>query len=1166
MQSNLLMCWLRVGLYLCAASLCLPTSNAQTNSWIDGTGKWETNSNWSAGVRPSSTQAGVFVTNASTKTVTIDALTSGSFPLSMTISNLTVSGVGASSNTLSLFNAGTNTLLEIINGLTITNGGVLIATNSALKVDGVLSNAFLIEGQMFMANGTTVTVSNGNTLAGMRVASNPGASGTLTVGGGTLSTVSANLYAGHDAGSTGTIWVTGGNIVGGQKIDVALSGTGQMTISNGTVSAATLIVGELAGSRGTLTVAGGSVTETNDSMILGRVTGATGTVWVTGGQLSSMNTNGLIAIEVGNGGMGQMTVSNGTVVAGQIMAGCQDGGLGTLTVAGGTVTANEGLFAASTNTSRGAIWVTGGQVFVTNTFVDIGFQGPGQMAISNGNVTATNMIVADYPGSQGKLTMAGGQLALSGFLNVGNIGGTGTVVVSGGTLIANNVIGNLSMTSNGVTIGLGGIGQLTMTNGNAYMSPLIVGGGANGTLTVSGGYLFTAASNTLLMSGLALGNGQGVTGTVWVSGGLLAVTNSSGTEQLEIGSFGVGQVTASGGVLRANSVFVGSFPGSQGTLTLAGGTVIADRMRLGTNNNTRGTLQVNSGTLTVLSGSTSALLLGDAQGATGVVTVAGGNVVATNIPIQVGSLGTGQMTVSTGLVMTSQTAIGAGTNTHGSLTLSGGMMTVLSNLTAAAAPGSTGIVLVMGGQLTATNGVIGIGNDGTATNGFGVGATTVSNGTLLANQILLGSSVGGQGQLIIKTNGLVSLLGTNAFVLANDLTVDGGDVEILNGQIYCGKLHPGAMTMSNGTANCQTTYVGYDSQGTLTMVAGQMTVSSLLEIGLASGSTGSVWMSGGQLTATTLPTTIGNSGLGQFNLSGGTVQASTMQVGNTGGPGGAVMVNGGTLALGTSLSVGTALQSTGAVWVSGGQVLAATNIVVGNGSGIGQLTISNGLVQASSLVLTNGANSRFALVGGALNSGGTAVANNQRFVVGNGSSPATFATLGGTHSFANGLEIRNNASLTGCGTINGPVIVDAGGTAVATCGPLVFTGITTNNGILRANGGSTLEAYSSLINNGTIDAINGSTNFHAGFVNHGTILTAANVAISQLNPSGQDFVVQIASLTGHTYQLQYATSLAPATWTNTGASQPGTGGVLTFTDPGGIANPQRFYRVLVTAP
>jgi len=75
------------------------------------------------------------------------------------------------------------------------------------------------------------------------------------------------------------------------------------------------------------------------------------------------------------------------------------------------------------------------------------------------------------------------------------------------------------------------------------------------------------------------------------------------------------------------------------------------------------------------------------------------------------------------------------------------------------------------------------------------------------------------------------------------------------------------------------------------------------------------------------------------------------------------------------------------------------------------------------------------------------------------------------------------------------------------------------------------------------------------------------VKISQASKSGQDFIVQIPSVTGHTYQLQYTTTLTPANWTNTGAPQSGTSGVLTFTEPGGGTNsPSRFYQVDCMAP
>jgi hypothetical protein len=285
--------------------------------------------------------------------------------------------------------------------------------------------------------------------------------------------------------------------------------------------------------------------------------------------------------------------------------------------------------------------------------------------------------------------------------------------------------------------------------------------------------------------------------------------------------------------------------------------------------------------------------------------------------------------------------------------------------------------------------------------------------------------------------------------------------------------------------------------------------------------TGAVWITGGQLTVTNDYCIIGNSGVGQMSISNGTVTAADVFVGNSSNP-----------------------------------------------TSSGTLTLAGGTLTVDSLIAQNGANGVFTFNAGMLTSSGASVNNSQLFAVGDGTDAATYQLNGGVHSFANNMEIRHNALLTGCGTVTGNVVVDSGGTVFANCGgKLTFTGAVTINGTMRAINGSILEAYGAVVNNGTIDIINGGvTNFHSGFTNNGTVLDSKSVRISQASKAAQDFVVQIPSVAGHTYQLQFTTSLAPANWTNTGASQPGTNGVLTFTDPGGAANPQRFYRVDVTAP
>jgi hypothetical protein len=121
---------------------------------------------------------------------------------------------------------------------------------------------------------------------------------------------------------------------------------------------------------------------------------------------------------------------------------------------------------------------------------------------------------------------------------------------------------------------------------------------------------------------------------------------------------------------------------------------------------------------------------------------------------------------------------------------------------------------------------------------------------------------------------------------------------------------------------------------------------------------------------------------------------------------------------------------------------------------------------------------------------------------------------------------------------------------------------------MRASNGNVLETYGTVVNNGTIDLINGGvTNFHGAFVNNGTILDSNTVIVAQTSISSDDVIVQIQSVVGHGYQLQISPSLEPPAWTDAYAAQPGTGGVLIFTDPGGATNqPSRLYRIQVTAP
>jgi hypothetical protein len=350
-------------------------------------------------------------------------------------------------------------------------------------------------------------------------------------------------------------------------------------------------------------------------------------------------------------------------------------------------------------------------------------------------------------------------------------------------------------------------------------------------------------------------------------------------------------------------------------------------------------------------------------------------------------------------------------------------------------------------------------------------------------------------------------------------------------------------------------------------------------VGAGVGATGVVSLTGGQLTVTNQGVLVGSYGVGQMTVSNGTLLARTLYVGNSAGSQGTLTIAGGTVSVVSGVTagafsyIGTLTNGTasGAIHVTGG------SLTVTNQSGTGQLTLgqfghgslvqSGGVVSVDRLLATNNSNSVFNFNSGEFNTKSTIISNGQTFFVGDGIDPATYHLLGGVHSFDNGIEVRSNAVLSGCGTINGSVVIDPGGLVQADCGgTLTFTGIVTNNGDVAAANGTTLESYELVVNNGVINAINGSTNFHSGLVNNGVVLTEDNIPkILSVSAVGSDVEVQFTTFSNLTHYLESNTNLVSGSWTPV-TNFTGTGGNMNVIVPGDATQPQDFYRVRLVVP
>ncbi len=550
-----------------------------------------------------------------------------------------------------------------------------------------------------------------------------------------------------------------------------------------------------------------------------------------------------------------------------------------------------------------------------------------------------------------------------------------------------------------------------------------------------------SSGGKLAISNAALRVGNDLSDTFLIKGAALfendaevVITNSSKTATMTIAGNGSLQVT--GGDLLADRMSVESaveiVGGNttltehldvQGSLTVANSTVVLEP---GSGFRVDGSLGVLSGDV---SGIGVKLLVGNTM--SGAVTVDGGNIKVESLQLSGGVL----TVMSSGTVESLKGVEVANTaDRHAAIQLLGG--NIVSPYVTVASAGTGGLTL-SGGTLIVTNGVLGIGNNGSADGGSGEGNLSVSDGVVFAKEIVLGSNHGGRGTLDLNGTGIIEFDNCPCSLTVNAFYQNGGDLVITNGTVFVGKGHPGELTLTNGMMDCQDVYVGYDDKGICTITSGTMQITDRLTIGHEAGSTGHMVVNGGELVITNSPTIIGNLGFGTLVLSNGTVHASNVTVSKQGEP-----------------SV---------------------------------LTLAGGTLNVESLSLPN-ENSQFIFNQGNLSARSVAITNNQVFAVGDGFNSAALKLLGGDYGFKNGLLVANKGIVTGCGTITGSIINY--GTIITDCqsDPLTIGGVLTNQNMIVVSKGSTIQFDSLVVNEGVIDAREGFVSFGSGFVNNGTLM------------------------------------------------------------------------------
>jgi T5SS/PEP-CTERM-associated repeat protein len=809
------------------------------SNWAGGSGDLGVSGNWQGGVAPNSTRSASFFSNPGTLTGSAAALSLNiSGAGTWTFNGATITVAGQPSPPFLPYGAGFGTNVAITNASRLT----IAATDNVGSTTGATVTA----------NGGSQVTTEGDTIG-----SSAGQFGSLTVTGTNTKWTEQNAtpvngsYPGFltvGNSGTGTLNVNGGGIVspGGDFIvGNNAGGSGAVTIgSGGTISVGGTFnaVGNNAGSTGSLSInTGGTLDFTtapqSNSIVLsiGRAAAAAaqpeamGSVTVTGTG-ASLNTNDN-PLDVGRGGLGSLTVSQG----GSVAAGTPDSNL---------------IYGLSVAYSGGTGSVTVTDPGSTFTLTGFGFDGRG----GNGTLTVENsgnFVVNDAPANGGGFNIGVGRGL--GPTAPTNVGGTGTALVTSNGLLkinsntsgigvgGNGASGVLTVNNNGTVLAGTGmtIGTATEAGGTIYGGAGTLDIGPNGLVRASNptltGYAIvvgganssiggptTADSGTVLVSGtgaLLDGNGAGVVVGLLSPGSLVISQGGkvvSGTpDNATFSAVGVGReangsltITDPGSSETANGLFyVGR--AAAGTLTVEN----HGSLNVGVDGLGKGDLNIGGAGLA--NGST---LVAGGSG-TGLVTTSGDAFSQQNVIV--GENGTdGALTINGGGTVEAERALLLGNSVTlavGDTIISPGGTTTVSSPTVVSANGN--ITVGAGGLLKADGTGVAVGQpsiivgDGTASTGTltvsGAGATVDSTGDLSAGRNPGGTgdvstNAGGQvevsGNLIVWQGSTVSVLdGTSGIDVGTSLAAQSGDVLVEAGHELYGDGLASAAVLNNGT-------------------------------------------------------------------------------------------------------------------------------------------------------------------------------------------------------------------------------------------------------------------------------------------------------------------------------------------------------------------------------
>lgn len=406
----------------------------------------------------------------------------------------------------------------------ITGGGHLVIDTSALALTNVNGQTGMYVGAFSGSTGTmtvsgagsSVQVMGGSGMAPYVAIGRDSGTGTLNITAGGRVELTSSHVSVPNLGSN--VYLPGDVLLMdiGRRVDtgVTAASTGTVTVSGvgsqlvlGGAADSLLVVGRGLNGNGTLNVVSGGALNAR-SMLVGQEAGSTGTVNINGGQvvldgvLNGGPSSGQgVGLAVGRGGTGTINIGNGSTVtisstaprAGLSLAASTTapGGVGTANVSGGSTVSITGPEArVAVGRAAGATGSGIGTLNILGSGSGVSAQGAGAAVLIGGAANTVGMVNVG----------AGASLSATDTIGVahdenGSTEGLGTLVVNGTV-----TTGTLTIGTHGL---LGGSGEI---NADVVNFGTINPGNSPGTLTINGD--FDNTGGLLVVEIQSLGNGQ----------------------------------------------------------------------------------------------------------------------------------------------------------------------------------------------------------------------------------------------------------------------------------------------------------------------------------------------------------------------------------------------------------------------------------------------------------------------------------------------------------------------------------------------------------------------------------------------------------------------------------------------------------------------------------